>query len=72
MALTESDGVHRAVDTMALRAQLGAFGAIQEVRVKSALSREFGVKWVPRADGMGHEIEGIAQETLDEYSTRAL
>jgi conjugative relaxase-like TrwC/TraI family protein len=71
MARTENDGLWRAVDTMALRAQLGAFGAIQEVRVKAALAREFGVRWVAREDGAGHEIEGIAQETLDAFSTRA-
>jgi len=71
MARTDSDGMWRAADTMALRAHIGAFGAIQEVRVKSALAREFGVRWVPRADGAGHEIEGIAQETLDAFSTRA-
>ena len=71
MARTDSDGMWRAADTMALRAHIGAFGAIQEVRVKSALAREFGVRWVPRADGAGHEIDGIAQETLDAFSTRA-
>src|SRR5215470_12267512 len=71
MARTDHDGLWRAVDTMALRAHIGMFGAIQEVRVKAALSREFGVTWVPRADGAGHEIEGIAQETLDAFSTRA-
>jgi hypothetical protein len=71
MARTDSDGLWRAVDTMALRAQLGVFGAIQEVRVKAALAREFGVKWVARADGAGHEIEGITQQTLDAFSTRA-
>ncbi len=45
--------------------------AIVDARVQSALTREFGVRWVARADGMGHEIEGIAQETLDAFSTRA-
>jgi len=71
MALTESDGVWRAVDTMALRQQLGAMAGIVESRVYSALAREFGVAVRKRADGRGHEIAGIAQETLDAYSTRA-
>jgi hypothetical protein len=71
MALTESDGVWRAVDTMALRAQLGAMAAIVESRVYSALAREFGVTVRKREDGRGHEIAGIAQQTLDAYSTRA-
>jgi hypothetical protein len=44
MARTDHDGIWRAVDTMALRVQVGVFGAIQEVRVKAALSREFGVR----------------------------
>ena len=70
MCLTQSDGVWRAVDTMALRNQLGAMGAIVEVRVKAALAREFGVRWAAREDGMGHEIDGIAQQTLDAFSTR--
>jgi hypothetical protein len=71
MALTESDGVWRAVDTMAVRAQLGAMAAIVESRVYSALAREFGVKVRQREDGRGHEIAGLAQQTLDAYSTRA-
>jgi len=71
MALTESDGVWRAVDTMALRQQLGAMAAIVESRVYSALAREFGVRVRKREDGRGHEIDGITQQTLDAYSTRA-
>jgi TrwC relaxase len=70
MAPTEGDGVWRAVDTMALRQQLGAMAAIVDARVQSALAREFGVTWTPRADGRGHEIKGITQETLDAYSAR--
>jgi hypothetical protein len=71
MALTEADGVWRAVDTMALRAQLGAMAAIVESRVYSALAREFGVTVRKREDGRGHEIVGIAQQTLDAYSARS-
>jgi conjugative relaxase-like TrwC/TraI family protein len=70
MARTDADGVWRAVDTMALRGQLGAMSAIVDARVQSALSRDFGVRWVARADGLGHEIDGITQETLDAFSTR--
>ena len=70
MALSE-DGVWRAVDTMALRQQLGAMAAIVESRVYCALAREFGVRLRRREDGRGHEINGIAQQTLDAYSTRA-
>jgi hypothetical protein len=70
MALTEADGVWRAVDTMAVRAQLGAMAAIVESRVYSALSREFGIRVRQREDGRGHEIAGITQAQLDAYSTR--
>jgi hypothetical protein len=71
MALTESDGVWRAMDTMALRAQLGAMAAIVESRVYSALAREFGVTVRKREDGRGHEIDGITQAQLDAYSARS-
>jgi len=70
MGCTDADGVWRAMDTMSLRGQLGAMSAIVDARVQSALSREFGVRWVARADGMGHEIDGITQQTLDAFSTR--
>src|SRR5262249_15125565 len=70
MALTEADGIWRAVDTMALRQQLGAMAAIVESRVYSALAREFGVTVRQREDGRGHEIAGITQAQLDAYSTR--
>jgi hypothetical protein len=71
MALTESDGVWRTVDTMALRAQLGAMAAIVESRVYSALACEFGVTVRKREDGRGHEIDGITQAQLDAYSARS-
>src|SRR5215469_2128318 len=71
MALTEADGVWRAVDTMALRAQLGAMAAIVESRVYSALAREFGVRVRKREDGRGHEIDGITHAQLDAYSVRS-
>jgi hypothetical protein len=41
-----------------------------DARVQSALSREFGVAWVPRPDGRCNEIAGITQEVMDAYSTR--
>src|SRR5262249_48718361 len=69
-ALTLSDGKWRALDTMALRAQLGAMAAIVESRIRSALTREFGVSWVARDDGQGYEIEGVGQHTLDAFSKR--
>jgi conjugative relaxase-like TrwC/TraI family protein len=70
MALTESDGKWRALDTMSLRHHLGGMEAIVDARVQSALSREFGVAWVARPDGRCNEIAGITQEVMDAYSTR--
>src|SRR5262249_61826338 len=66
MGCTDADGVWRAMGTMSLRGQLGAMSAIVDARVQSALSRELGVRWVTRADGMGHEIDRITQPRLDE------
>jgi TrwC relaxase/AAA domain len=70
MALTDSDGKWRALDTMSVRHHLGGMEAIVDARVQSALSREFGVAWVPRPDGRCNEIAGITQEVMDAYSTR--
>ena len=36
------------------------------------LSREFGVDWIPRADGRGNEIRGVTQAQMDAYSTRTV
>lgn len=69
MALCE-DGIYRAVDTMALRNQIGAIAAIIDAHVQSALTREFGVRWRVRADGKGHEIDGITDEDIARFSTR--
>ena len=69
MALCD-DGIYRAVDTMALRNQIGAMAAIVDAHVQSALTREFGVRWRVRADGKGHEIEGITDEDIALFSTR--
>jgi hypothetical protein len=69
-AITDDDGVCRAVDTMAVRVQLPAMSAIIESRVRSGFSREFGVRWRARDDGRGHEIDGIPQRVLDQFSTR--
>ena len=69
-ARTVSDGKWRAADTMSFRNQLPALAAIQSAYIESALSREFGVAWIPRADGMGNEIRGIMQAEIDVYSSR--
>ena len=69
---TYSDGKWRALDTMSVRGVLGAVQAIAATTVECELSREFGVAWIPRADGRGNEIQGVTQAQLDAYSTRTV
>ena len=69
---TYRDGKWRAHDTASLRAVLGALQAVAATAVECELTREFGVEWVPRADGRGNEIRGITQAQMDAYSTRTV
>ena len=69
---TFSDGKWRALDTMSVRGVLGALQAIAATAVECELTAEFGVAWVPRADGRGNEIAGVTQAQMDAYSTRTV
>ena len=69
---TTSDGKWRALDTMSVRGVLGALQAVAATAVECELTREFGVAWIPRADGRGNEIEGVTQAQMDAYSTRTV
>jgi hypothetical protein len=69
---TVSDGKWRAHDTASLRAVLGALQGIAATVVECELTAEFGVAWIPRADGRGNEISGITQAQMDAYSTRTV
>ena len=69
---TTSDGKWRALDTASLRAVLGALQGIAATAVECELTREFGVAWVPRADGRGNEIAGVTQAQMDAYSMRTV
>jgi hypothetical protein len=69
---TMSDGKWRAHDTASLRAVLGALQAVAATVVECELTAEFGVAWVPRADGRRNEIAGVTQVQLDAYSTRTV
>jgi hypothetical protein len=69
---TFRDGKWRALDTMTLSGVLGALQAIAATSVECELTREFGVVWVPRADGRGNEIQGVTQAQMDAYSTRTV
>lgn len=69
---TLSDGKWRALDTASLRAVLGALQAVTATVVECKLTAEFGVDWVPSADGRGNEIRGITQAQMDAYSIRTV
>ena len=69
---TFSDGRWRTLDTASLRTVLGALQAIAATAVECELTAEFGVAWVPRADGRGNEVQGITQTQMDAYSTRTV
>ena len=69
---TVRDGRWRALDTASLRAVLGALQGVAATAVECELTREFGVAWVPRADGRGNEIRGVTQAQMDAYSTRTV
>ena len=69
---TFRDGKWRALDTMSVRGVLGALQAVAATAVECELTREFGVAWIPRADGRGNEIRGVTQAQMDAYSTRTV
>ena len=68
---TVRDGKHRALDTATLRHVLGAVQGIVATHAEAGLSREFGVAWTPRKDGIGNEITGVTKAQMDAYSSRA-
>ena len=57
---------------MSVREVLGALQAIAATAVECELTAEFGVEWIPRADGRGNEIRGVTQVQMDAYSTRTV
>ena len=69
---TFRDGKWRALDTATLRGVIGALQAVAATVVECELTAEFGVTWVPRADGRGNEIDGVTQAQMDAYSTRTV
>jgi AAA domain/TrwC relaxase len=69
---TVSDVKWRAHDTASLRVVIGGLQAVAATAVECELSREFGVRWVARADGRGNEICGITQAQMDAFSKRTV
>ena len=68
--VTERDGRWRKLDSRSLYRFQGAAAAIAAAVTETALTRDFGVAWVPRADGHGREIAGISQVLMDAFSSR--
>jgi conjugative relaxase-like TrwC/TraI family protein len=69
---TFRDGKWRALDTTSVKGVLGALQAVAATTVECELTAEFGVEWIPRADGRGNEIRGVTQAQMDTYSTRTV
>jgi hypothetical protein len=70
MVRTDADGRWRALDTVALRQMLPAMQAVAVAHAESALTRRFGLEWIPRADGKGNEIKGVTKAQMDALSSR--
>ena len=70
IAETLADGKFRAPDNRAYGEYAGAFASYVALHFESAATRRFGLRWVPRADGFGYEIEGMPAEAMDLFSSR--
>jgi conjugative relaxase-like TrwC/TraI family protein len=66
----ETDGAWRALDSMSLYRHRPAASAIAALATENALTRKYGVRWVPRRDGHGREIAGAGQALMDMFSSR--
>ena len=66
----ETDGQWRALDSMSLYRHRPAASAIAALAAENALTRRYGVAWVPRRDGHGREIAGAGQALMDMFSSR--
>jgi conjugative relaxase-like TrwC/TraI family protein len=66
----ETDGAWRALDSMSLYRHRPAASAVATLGMENALTRRFGVRWVPRKDGHGREIADVGQALMDEFSSR--
>src|SRR5579863_3920422 len=67
---TGRDGKWRKLDSKGLYRHRRAAAEIAAAELERALTRDFGVVWVPRADGHGREIKGVSAEMMDTFSSR--
>jgi AAA domain/TrwC relaxase len=70
VAITRDDGKGRAPDSTAYYEHVRAAGQMASVHAEAALTRRFGMSWVPRADGMGFGIDGISADLMAVFSHR--
>jgi conjugative relaxase-like TrwC/TraI family protein len=66
----ETDEAWRALDSMSLYRHRPAASAIATFVMENALTRRFGVRWVPRKDGHGREIADVSQALMEMFSSR--
>ncbi len=66
----ESDGAWRALDSMSLYRHRPAAAAVAALVMENALTRRFGVAWVPRKDGHGRETAHVSQALIVMFSSR--
>jgi conjugative relaxase-like TrwC/TraI family protein len=67
---TRKDGKWRAPDSLGYNEHIGAVAAVTAQHLEEALTARFGLQWVPREDGNGFEIAGVAQGVMDLFSSR--
>jgi conjugative relaxase-like TrwC/TraI family protein len=69
-ALTSHDGKWRAPDSYRYGEHVGAAAQVIVAELESRMTQRWGLEWVRRPDGHGHEIKGISQELMEEFSSR--
>jgi hypothetical protein len=67
---TERDGQWRKLDSRGLYRERRAAAAVADATLRRLLSEHFGLVWLPRADGQGHEIKGVSPELMERFSSR--
>ena len=67
---TVLDGKWRAPDSLGYQEHVAATGSLVAQHLEEAMTRRFGVEWVPRADARGFEIAGIGADLMGVFSSR--
>jgi TrwC relaxase len=70
VAFTRHDAKWGAPDSTAYYEHARAAGQIASVHAEAAMTRRFGMSWVPRSDGMGYGIDGIGADLMAVFSHR--